>query len=97
MEPGKPQFQLRQGEEGLSVFDAARVTPEEVLPSFRSTSQTVTRSVEEIRACGLTVVCSPGNQSLPQALQDAHKEIRPGEGMTRNEFKKALKRLEDGG
>lgn len=96
VEAGKPQFQLRQGEQGLSVFDASKVGPSDVLPHFREGSQTVTRSVERIRACGLSVVCTPGNASLPQHLRDAHKEIRPGEGMTRNEFKKALKRLESG-
>jgi RHS repeat-associated protein len=96
VEPGKPQFQLRQGEQGLSVFDANKVSPSDVLPHFREGSQTVVRSVDEIRACGLSVVCTPGDASLPKFLRDAHMEIRPGEEMTRNEFKKALKLLESG-
>jgi len=94
VEPGKPQFQLRQGEQGLSVFDAGRVGPDDILPSFREGSQAVSRGVVEIEGCGLSVVCSPGNATLPKILQDAHLEIRPGEGMTRKQFKKALKGLE---
>lgn len=94
VEPGKPQFQLRQGEEGLSVFDSKKVSENDVLPNFRAGSQTVKRSVEDIHACGLSVVCTSGDPALPKKLQDAHMEIRPGEGMTRKQFKKALKQLE---
>ena len=95
MEPGKPIFQLRQGEQGLSVFDANAVKPIDVLPNFRPGSQTVTRTVDQVQSCGLMVLCTPGNSALPPRLRDAHREIRPGEGMTRNEFKKALKNLEE--
>jgi len=92
--PGKPQFQLRQGETGLSVFDASKVGPEDILPHFREGSQIVTRPVSEIKAQGLTVGPTPGDAGLPQHLQDAHMEIGPGSDMTRNQFKQAIKKLE---
>lgn len=94
VESGKPQFQLKQGEEGLSVFDSSKVGPEDILPSFREGSQTVSKSIKEITECGLNCVSTPGHPSLPKKLQDAHMEIRPGEGMTRKQFKKAIKQLE---
>ena len=94
VEPGKPQFQLKQGEEGLSIFDSNKVGPGDILPSFREGSQTVSRSIKDITDCGLTCVSTPGHPSLPKILQDAHMEIRPGQGMTRKQFKKAIKKLE---
>ncbi len=94
VEPGKPQFQLKQGEQGLSVFDAKMVGADDILPNFRAGSQTVNRSMKEITDCGLTCVRTPGDPSLPKILQDAHMEIRPGPNMTRKQFKKAIKELE---
>jgi hypothetical protein len=97
-EPGKPAFQLRSGEQGISVFDTEAVDPPlteaEILASFRAGSRAVTKSVDEVRAKGLEVVPVPGTDPLPQRLRDAHVEIRPGPGMTRVQFKKALKELE---
>jgi hypothetical protein len=97
-EPGKPAFQLRPGEEGLSVFDADAVDPPltetEVLDSFRSGSTAVLRSLVEVEVQGLEVVPIEGTGSLPQRLRDAHAEIRPGAGMARGQFKQALKQLE---
>ncbi len=95
VEPGKPQFQLKPGEPGPSVFDAGKVTEREVLQGgFREGSTTTTRTVAEIEQQGLRVVCTPGNACLPPKLQEAHMEIRPGADMTRKQFKGALKELE---
>jgi len=97
-EPGRLAFQLRKGEEGLSVFDPSTVQPPlteaEILSCFRAGSQILTRSVAEIEAKGLQVVPIPGADPLPQRLQEAHAEIRPGPGMTRAQFKQALAELE---
>ncbi len=92
--PGKPQFQLRKGEEGLSVFDASKVSTEDVLPHFREGSQTVTKPFSEIESHGLTVQKTPGDPSLPQHLQDAHMEITKPTSMSRDQFKQAIKKLE---
>ena len=98
IEPGRPGFQLRKGEEGLSIFQPEIVEPPlseaEILNWFRPGSQALYRSVEEIEAKGLRVVPTPGEGALSQRLQDAHAEIRPGPGMTRAEFKRALLELE---
>jgi hypothetical protein len=56
-EPTKPRFQLRPGEEGLSVFDAQSVNPEDVLPHFRPGSQITTQEIQSIESQGLKVVC----------------------------------------
>lgn len=97
-EPGRPAFQLRRGEEGLSVFDPDAVAPPlteaEILASFRPESRAVPRTVAEIAVKGLIVVPIPGADPLPGRLRDAHAEIRPGPGMTRPGFKQALKELE---
>lgn len=97
-ERGRSAFQLRKGEEGISVFDLESVHPPlteaEVLQSFRSGSQVITHSVDEIVAKGLRVVPIPGTEPLPQRLRDSHAEIRPAPGMTRAQFKQALKELE---
>jgi hypothetical protein len=97
-EPGRPGFQLRKGEEGLSVFDLDGVNPPltdaEVLDSFRPGSQVIGRTQAEVEAKGLQVIPIPGHEPLPQRLRDAHREIRPGSGMTRAQFKQALKELE---
>jgi hypothetical protein len=97
-ETGHPAFQLRKGEEGLSVFDVEAVNPPlteiEILDGFRPGSQAVARSVAEIESKGLRVVPIPGASTLPQRLRDAHAEIRPAPGMERGRFKQALKELE---
>lgn len=97
-EAGRPGFQLRKNEEGLSVFDTDAVDPpltgEEILDAFRSESQLISRSRQEIEAKGLTIVPIPGSTSLPLRLREAHAEIRRGVTMTRGQFKKALQELE---
>jgi hypothetical protein len=97
-EVGRPAFQLRRGEEGLSVFLPDAVAPPldeaEVLGSFRPGSLAVTRSIAEIEAKGLIVVSVQGSESLPARLRSSHAEIRPGPEMARSEFKQALKELE---
>jgi hypothetical protein len=40
---GKPKFQLRKGEEGLSVFNADTLLESEILPSFRPGSHVSTQ------------------------------------------------------
>jgi len=96
--PGLPAFQLRKGEEGISVFDPEAVDPpltdEEILNSFRPGSQQVQRYVADVEAKGLQVVPIEGAQILPDRLRQAHREIRPSPGMTRAQFKKALRELE---
>lgn len=96
--PGQSAFQLRSGEQGLSVFNPNAVvpplTPAEVLASFRPGSVVVTRTGTQISSLGLVLTRTPGASTLPPRLQAAHMEIRPGPGMTRNVFKKALKGLE---
>src|SRR4051812_10887567 len=86
-EKGKPRFQLRQGEEGVSVFDARKVKPEDILPSFREGSLITTQDTEWIESFGLRVVKTPGDLQLPRLLRDNHAVIGPGEGMTRKQFK----------
>ena len=97
-EPGRTAFQLRKGEEGLSVFDLDALTPPlteaEILDSFRHGSICVTRSRTEIEEKGLVVRSIPGVGTLPPHLREAHAEIRPGPGLTRPQFKQALKELE---
>jgi hypothetical protein len=96
--PGDPKFQLRKGEAGISVFDPQAVSPQlteaEVVSGFRPGSVAVTRSVDDIEAKGLQVVAVLGASTLPPRLQQAHAEIVPGPGMTRAQFKNALKGLE---
>ena len=59
-EPGKSAFQLRKGEEGISVFLPDSVQPplaeSEILASFRSGGVVLTRTLAEIEARGLQVV-----------------------------------------
>lgn len=97
-ELGKPAFQLRKGEEGISVFDLDSVDPSltdaEVLDAFRPDSEVVTLSSGDISSKGLRIIAIPGAEPLPARLRAAHAEIRPGPGMTRIEFKQALKELE---
>ncbi len=97
-EPGRSAFEIRKGEEGLSVFDLDAVTPPltdaEILDCFRAGSFLVSRSLPEIEGSGLCVVRFPGADPLPMRLRDAHAEIRPIPGMSRAEFKVALRELE---
>lgn len=97
-EPGKPAFQLRKGEEGLSVFISEAVQPplteSEIVDSFRTGATAVTRTLTEIEAKGLQLVAVPGGEVLPDRLRAAHAEIRPGAGMSRSRFKQALQELE---
>jgi hypothetical protein len=97
-EPGRPAFQLRRGEEGLSVFILDAVDPPlnelEVLGAFRPGSMAVVRTLAEIESKGLDIVSIPGTEPLPARLRQAHGEIRPGPGMSRPQFKAALKELE---
>ena len=96
--PGQPAFQLRKGEEGLSVFDPDFVDPPltvaEILSCFRPGSRSIVRSVPEIEGKGLIVIPVVGDAPLPSRLRLAHAEIRRGQEMTRDQFKQALKELE---
>jgi hypothetical protein len=94
-EEGKPKFQLRKGEDGLSVFDADVISPQDILPSFRPGSQLTTQQREFLESRGFKIRQTPGDESLPQILRDNHYEIGPGDNMTRNQFKAALKKLEE--
>ncbi|MBI3823278.1 MAG: hypothetical protein HY289_11465 [Planctomycetes bacterium] len=97
-EPGRPSFQLRKNEEGLSVFDSDAVDPplsgDEILDAFRADSLLVSRSRQGVEAKGLTIVKIEGSAVLPARLREAHAEIRRGLNMTRAQFKKALQELE---
>ena len=93
-QPGKPRFQLRQGEEGISLFDAELVTPAEILPHYRPGSRVTTQEIATIESFGLKVVETPGDPGLPDLLRNNHLEIRPGDAMTRKQFKATLKALE---
>jgi hypothetical protein len=94
-EVGRPKFQLRKGEEGLSVFDADELLEDEILPNFRPGSLLCTEQLPSIESFGLKVEKTPGEWNLPARLQENHWEIRPGDAMTRHQFKIALKKLED--
>lgn len=96
--PGQPAFQLRKAEEGISVFDMTAADPiltaEEILANFRPGSQPIARSMADIVAKGLCVATIEGAESLPERLRRAHREIRPGAGMTREQFNRTLRELE---
>lgn len=98
VEPGKSGFQLRKGEDGLSVFDLEVVDPalteDEILANFRPGNVLDVRSREEIEAKGLRIIYVAGGDSLPPRLRAAHAEIRPLLTMSRGQFKQALKELE---
>ena len=97
-EPGGVAFQLRKGEEGISVFNPDAVDPplteDEVLAAFRPGNIAIVRSEDEIAAKGLRIIPIDGADVLPERLRHSHAEIRPSENMSRPDFKKALKELE---
>jgi hypothetical protein len=97
-EPGKPAFQLRKGEKGISVFIADAVQPPltelEIVDAFRSGGVALTRTLAEIEAKGLQLVAVAGGDALPDRLRAVHAEIRPGAGMPRARFKQARQALE---
>jgi hypothetical protein len=94
-----PAFQLRKGEEGLSVFDPDMIvpplSPDEILDAFRPGSVLLYRRQERVVQLGLRVVASEGAGHLPDRLRACHAELRPGSGMSRADFKAALKELEN--
>lgn len=96
--PDQPAFQLRKGEEGLSVFVPTAVDPplsdEEILAAFRPGSVVLRRTSSQVAEHGLALVPTPGADALPERLRSAHCEIRPGDGMGRPAFKSALRHLE---
>jgi hypothetical protein len=48
-----------------------------------------------IAAMGLEIVATEGAETLPDRVRVAHREIRPGPGMSRPAFKAALRTLEE--
>ena len=80
------------------MFDPDLVQPPlteaDVLDAFRQGSELVMRSFAEIETKGLIVVPVLGTEPLPERLRKAHLEIRSPPGMTRQQFKQALKELE---
>lgn len=94
-EEDKPKFQLRKGEEGLSVFDADTLPEDEILANFRPGSRLTTQPVRVVESFGLKIQKTRGDENLPQSLQQNHWEIRPGDTMTRKQFKVALNAFED--
>ena len=96
--PGHPAFQLRKGEEGLSVFDPDGVEPplaeEEIVDAFRPGSMVLYRTLMQIKELGLDVIVCDGVDSIPERLRIAHREVRPNPRMSRTAFKSALKELE---
>jgi hypothetical protein len=97
-ESDKAAFQLRKDEQGLSVFDPEAVEPPltagEILEAFREGSIVIVRDQAFVEKVGLLLVAVPGVEILPERLRSAHFEIRPAAGMTRTQFKAALKELE---
>lgn len=93
-EVGYPQYQLRQGEEGLSVFDA-KISDADILGKFRLGSMIAVKSTQEIENNGLLVVQTHGDCAHLQndELEDNHWEIRPSPEMSRGQFKVALRTL----
>ncbi len=95
---GKRAFQLRSGEQGISVFVSVLVDPplteSEVLDGFRPGSIAVIRADDDILTKGLVIVPVPGTGPLPDRFKQAHPEIRAGSKMSRTEFKRVLEELE---
>jgi hypothetical protein len=65
------------------------------LPNFRPGIRVSTQRSQFIEDSGLKLEKTGGDASLPRKLQENHWEIGPGDAMTRNQFKAALKLLED--
>jgi hypothetical protein len=70
------------------------LTESEIRENFRPGSLVIRCWAGEIEARGLQVVPILGAEPLPPRLREAHAEIRPGPGLTRVQFKQALKELE---
>lgn len=83
-DPGRPAFQLRKGEEGLSVFDSEVVQPPlpeaEVLAAFRPGSVVISRAVAEVEGKGLTVVAVPGGRRPAGAVTGRPRRNPPRPG-----------------
>jgi hypothetical protein len=65
------------------------------MPNFRPGSRLTTRQRQFIESFGLKIEKTRGDWYLPLELRKNHWEIRPGDAMTRNQFKATLKNLED--
>jgi len=52
VEQGKPQFQLKKGEAGLSVFAGDKLDPGEITPHFREGSQIKTTDLQRLKDLG---------------------------------------------
>ena len=91
---GFPQYQLRQGEAGLSIFDA-KISDVDILGKFRPGSMVEIKSTAEITSKGLLVLQTHGDCAHFQndELENNRWEIRPGPNMNRSQFKAALKTL----
>ena len=80
-----------RGEQGVSVFNATSVTTRQISASLQGEVKTISSQV--VQKHGLILEKTPGARNLPRSLRNNHWEIRPGENMTREQFKKALKAL----
>jgi len=93
-----PVFRLRPGEAGISIFDTQAVDPpiqrDEILNEFRPGSVLIEVDHILVDRLNLQIIPVEGADTLPVRLRQAHAEIRPGEEMTRGEFKRQLKELE---
>jgi hypothetical protein len=100
-QPGRPAFQLRPGQQGISVFDENGVDPpltaNEIFELFRSGSVLIRVSRASIAASGLIIEAVAGVPPLTDRLCLAHRENRPAAGVTRGEFKQLLRKLEPDG
>ena len=92
--PGEQVFRLSSStDEGVSVFDAGEVEPDEITPHLKGEVKTI--NSELVEKHGLTLEKTPGAENLPENLRENHWEIKPGDGMSRNQYKKALKALSE--
>lgn|GEM_PF-2755703 len=93
-ENGHPKYQLRQGEEGLSIFDA-KISDADILGKFRTGNKIEMKSIDEIESKDLRVLQTHGDcvHFQNDELEDNHWEIRPGPDMNRSQFKVVLKTL----
>ena len=97
-EVGRPAFQLRPGEAGISVFDTESIDPpleeRELLSEFRPGSLILEIDPVIVERLKLRIVPVEGAGVLPERLRRAHAEVRPEPSMQRREFKRLLKELE---